>query len=202
MMDSDGISAWRNTERAALLARRKARPEELQQLTNERVDALLRHWLRPMLPTAIGFYWPIRGEVDLRPLARDLTGDGSTMALPVTTARDTPLLFRRWEPGAAMTEDAARIPCPGVESPIIRPMVLLVPLVGFDDRGFRLGYGGGYYDRTVATLDDRPVLVGIGHAESRLSTIFPQAHDIVMDYVVTEDAVWERTAEGLRAAAA
>jgi 5-formyltetrahydrofolate cyclo-ligase len=78
------------------------------------------------------------------------------------------------------------------DSPVLTPDLLLVPLVGFDPAGYRLGYGGGYYDRTLAAIQPRPLAIGIGFEQQALATIHPQPHDIPMDYIVTESRVARR----------
>lgn len=106
------------------------------------------------------------------------------------------LEFRLWWPGAPVRKGAFSLPMPdGTEQ--VTPDVVVMPPVGFDAHGFRLGYGGGYFDRTLAALDPAPLKVGVAYELSRLATIHPQPHDIPMDYVVTETAVYRRTTSGL-----
>ena len=133
----------------------------------------------------IGFYWPFRGECDLRPFMGRLYPQGITPALPVVVAKAQPLIFRTWRPDAAMTTGVWDIPIPD-GTPEVHPTLLLVPLVGFDDQRFRLGYGGGFYDRTLAGRDPQPVTWGIGLSCQRLPTIVPGPHDIAMDRIFTE----------------
>jgi 5-formyltetrahydrofolate cyclo-ligase len=137
---------------------------------------------------ALGFYWPFKGEFDPRPLARTLHRWGVRLALPVVIARAQPLIFREWSPGAPMTPGVWNLPVPTQGEPV-SPTVLLTPLVGFDGCGYRLGYGGGYYDRTLAAATPRPMAIGVGFEASRLETIHPQPHDIPMDMIVTEQEI-------------
>ena len=113
------------------------------------------------------------------------------MGLPTVVQPRTPLEFRRWTPGIEMEVGIYSIPFPKARD-LLQPELLLVPLVGFDAEGFRLGYGGGYYDRTIASFTKRPFALGIGFELSRLATIYPQDFDLAMDVIVTEAGPWRR----------
>jgi 5-formyltetrahydrofolate cyclo-ligase len=116
---------------------------------------------------------------------RSLHDLGVRLALPVVVERARPLVFREWWPGIRMVPGIWGIPVPA-EGDAVLPDALLAPLVGFDARGHRLGYGGGYYDRTLAALPERPLVIGVGFEPSGMETIHPQPHDIPMDLIVTE----------------
>jgi 5-formyltetrahydrofolate cyclo-ligase len=120
-----------------------------------------------------------------------LIARGLRAALPIVTQKQAPMSFRPWSPGAKMERGIWNIPVPA-EAVEITPDLVIAPLVGFDSDCYRLGYGGGYFDRTLAALPVRPVVAGIGYGQSRLETIHPQPHDITMDVVVTESAVLRR----------
>ena len=186
--DAADIRLWRKAERTVLLDRRVAMPESSRAAHSERITAALHEVLAPTGNTLVGFYWPFKREYDLRPVVRTLHADGVRLALPVVVAKARPLVFRLWHPGAAMVLGVWNIPYPAEGDPVL-PDVLLVPLLGFDRQGYRLGYGGGFYDRTVAAMPSRPRLIGIGFELGRLPTIHPQPHDIRMDLVVTERGV-------------
>lgn len=143
----------------------------------------------------LGAYWPIRGEPVLLPLMAELHADGVTVALPVVQGKDMPLLFRRWTPGTATVRGEWNIPVPGPDAPAVHPHILLVPLLGWDPAGYRLGHGGGYYDRTLAALEPRPFTIGVGLQAARLDTIFPQPHDVPLDVIATEAGVQVGRAE-------
>ena len=133
----------------------------------------------------IGFYWPFKGEYDPRALARSLRDRGARLCLPVVVERARPLAFREWWPGMRMAPGVWDIPVPD-EGDWVLPEVLLVPLLGFDGAGYRLGYGGGYYDRTLAAMPAKPLAIGIGYELLRLETIHPRPHDVPMDLSATE----------------
>lgn len=179
------VRAWRKAERARLIAVRAAVPKEERARRDLTITAHLRAAAPDLARRHVGFYWPFRGEYDPRPLARALHREGARLALPVVVQRGRPLEFRPWRPGIRMVPGIWNIPVPA-EGDAVLPDVLLIPLVGFDGRGFRLGHGGGYYDRTLAAMAPRPLAIGIGFESLRLPTIHPQAHDIPMDLIVTE----------------
>lgn len=140
----------------------------------------------------VGFCWPIRNEPDLRPLMQDWLAKGGPdfrALLPVVCGRDEPLRFRAWGPACRMEEDRYGIPSP-VEGDFLRPEALLIPVNAFDGAGYRLGYGGGFFDRTLASLDPTPLAIGVGYELARVDTIFPEEHDVRLDAVITEAGVW------------
>ncbi|HWL81978.1 MAG TPA: 5-formyltetrahydrofolate cyclo-ligase [Roseomonas sp.] len=181
------IRAWRKAQRASLIAQRLAVPRAQRAAWNEAITARLGELLRPEGPLrTIGFYWPFKGEYDPRPLMRALHGAGLRLALPVVVQRAEPLAFRAWWPGIRMVPGVWDIPVPA-ESEAVRPDAVVAPLVGFDARGYRLGYGGGYYDRTLAALPAPPLAIGVGFELSALGTIHPQPHDVPMDLIITPE---------------
>jgi len=191
--EGKGTTVWRRRKRAELLARRQTLAEDERRAIATRILARLET-LVPRLEGPLALYWPIRGEVDLRGFAERLAAAGMELALPVVLARDAPMEFWRWRPGAAMREGIWKIPVPAARGPL-RPRTVFLPLVGFDVAGHRLGYGGGCYDRTLAVLRPRPRLIGIGYGFSRLATIHPEPHDQRLDLVVTERGIERFPAE-------
>lgn len=178
------IKAWRKETRAAILAARTALPPTLRQ----GMTAALMERLHPLLREAegpISFYWPFRGEPDLRPLMRALAAEGIELALPVATKLGEPLTFRPWEPGCAMARGIWDIPIPATDLEIL-PRTILAPLVGFDAGLYRLGYGGGFFDRTLAAMKQPADVLGVGYAMFQLPSIKPQPHDIPMWRIVTD----------------
>jgi 5-formyltetrahydrofolate cyclo-ligase len=190
----DEIRPWRKTQRELLLRTRVDAGTEKRKGWSAVMEPAIRAILSERKPRSVGFYWPFKGEFDPRPLARELAAAGTTMALPTVVQPKNPLEFRRWTPGIEMEIGVYNIPFPK-QRDIVEPELLLIPLVGFDSEGFRLGYGGGYYDRTIASFAKRPFALGIGFELSRLATIYPQPHDLAMDTIVTEAGVW-RPVEG------
>jgi len=144
----------------------------------------------------VAFCWPIKNEYDARHFARTLRGLGALTALPVVTAPKSPLAFREWHPGVELAKGALDIPYP-LHSREIVPDAVLLPMNGWDSMGYRLGYGAGFFDRTLASLAKKPVVIGVSYEQARLDTIHPQAWDIPVDYLVTERGVYRRDPEGL-----
>lgn len=150
--------------------------------------ALERHLsalLRPLAPQTLAFCAPVRGEFDARPLASRLIGLGWHAAMPVVTAVDAPMHFHAWTPASVMGTDRYGISIPADGAAVI-PDIVLLPLLAFDAQGFRLGYGGGYFDRTLAAMVPRPQTIGVGFELARVPDIRPQAHDVRLDAIVTE----------------
>lgn len=184
------VARWRKAERARLLAERNRLPIAVRSA----IDAALKAHVEQLLAERFGGagglvvagYWPIQGEPDLRPLMAGLHRAGVTVALPVVETRAAPLIFRHWTPLTRMLRGVRDIPVPPPDAPALRPDIVLAPFVGWTEDGFRLGYGGGYYDRTLAALDPHPFAIGIGCESARLATIYPQLHDIPLDLILTE----------------
>ncbi len=179
------LAAWRRTMREELLARRMAVPPAVRRDWSLNISLMLLHALPVQSGSVVGICWPMKGEYDARPLMRLLRQQGVRSALPVVVQRNQPLIFRHWEPGVSMKKGVLGIAYPD-GTPQVVPNVLLVPLVGFGRAGDRLGYGGGYFDRTLAALEPQPLSVGVGFEVARVETTFPQAHDVLLDAIVTE----------------
>jgi len=179
------VRSWRKTQRAHLLERRREMPLDSHQRANEAILRVLRERLPPGSHGLVGCYWPFRREFDCLPYMRDVLGSGNRVALPVVVGRGQPLQFRCWTESAAMEAGVWNIPHPAEGEPVF-PSALVIPLVGFDDAGYRLGYGAGYYDLTITGFAARPLLVGVGFEMSRLPTIHPQRYDQPMDVIITE----------------
>jgi len=184
------VARWRRARRAALSAARDALGVRCRQVAGRAIAAHLRALLDARYDGARGrvlsAYWPIKGEPNLRPLMADLHGAGVTIALPVVETRAAPLVFRRWTPATRMVRGDWNIPVPPPEAEALTPDIALAPCLGWTAEGYRLGYGGGYFDRTLAALDPRPVTIGIALEAAWLDTIYPQPHDIALDVIVTE----------------
>jgi 5-formyltetrahydrofolate cyclo-ligase len=179
------VAAWRRQTRAALLDARRAMPLGAHRAASVAIMRGLTACLPPTAGVTTGCYWPVKREPDCLPYMREVLREGGRVALPVVVGRGMPLEFRLWTEDAKMEAGAWGIPHPADGPPVV-PDALVVPLVGFDEVGYRLGYGAGYYDVTLASLSPRPLAVGVGFEFSRLVTIHPQAHDMAMDVIVTE----------------
>jgi 5-formyltetrahydrofolate cyclo-ligase len=149
----------------------------------------------PVNPTVgrkiVSAFFPYKSEIDTRPLLGKLAGEGWTTCLPIVIALGEPLVFRRWLPGEPTIAGVWDIPRPTCDAPIVEPDVLLVPMMAFDARGFRLGYGGGFYDRTLELLrSKKPIIaIGVAYAAQEVDSVVHDAHDQALDYVLTEKGV-------------
>jgi 5,10-methenyltetrahydrofolate synthetase len=185
------VARFRKAERERLYALRRAVPVASRQVMEDAVAACLDTLDLPT-GTVVSGYWPIRGELDLRPWLGRAVARGVQVALPVVVGRDAPLVFRVWTPGTPMTRGAWNIPVPA-EGAEVTPDVVLAPLVGVDRAGYRLGNGGGYFDRTLAAISPREI-VGVGHDFARMDTIHPMPWDIPMRLVILGDGSVTRPA--------
>jgi 5-formyltetrahydrofolate cyclo-ligase len=195
-MDATTLKAWRKAERARLIAARVALAPSVLDSWRRRMDVTLERSFPGLARCRLAFCWPIKGEYDARHLARTLRSRGALTALPVVVAPRTPLIFREWHPGVDLAKGVMDIPYP-VGSAQIIPQAVLLPMNGWDPQGYRLGYGGGFFDRTLASLDKRPLTIGVTYEFAKMETIQPQSWDIPMDYVVTERGVYRRDPDGL-----
>jgi len=195
-MDPIALKAWRKAERERLIAARVAIAPSVLDSWRRRMDITLERSFPGLARCRLAFCWPIKGEYDARHLARTLRSRGALTALPVVVAPRSPLIFREWHPGVDMVNGVLDIPYP-VNSPEIIPQAVLLPMNGWDSQGYRLGYGGGFFDRTLASIEKRPLTIGVTYELAKLDSIKPQTWDIPMDYVVTERGVYRRDPEGL-----
>jgi 5-formyltetrahydrofolate cyclo-ligase len=186
--DWKGIQEWRKQTRRTLIAQRRELPRQDKLRCDSAISKALDELSSRLADRRVGFYWPLNGEVDLLPFMRRTVGKMREAALPVVIGKEQPLEFWRW---SARTKLCSRglwhIPSP-IERIVVNPDVLLVPLVGFDETGYRLGYGTGYYDRTLAAAPG-PLTIGIGYEMASLESIYPQPHDIPMELIVTERGI-------------
>jgi 5-formyltetrahydrofolate cyclo-ligase len=184
------IKAWRRVERERLIALRMAMSPAVRREAGSRITASLFEIVADQ-PGILGIYWPFRAEFDPRPLVDALAVSGPRVALPVVVDKQGPLEYRIWAPGEALTTGVWDIPIPEKRE-IAVPAMVLAPVVAFDRACYRLGYGGGYFDRTLAALNPCPLAVGIGFACQEIATIHPQPFDVPMDLVVTEAGIRRR----------
>lgn len=137
----------------------------------------------------VAAYWRIRDELDCQPILVRLMDSGRIVILPVVTGADEPLDLRVWEQGEALYEAGFGTLAPSEQAPRAEPDLVLMPLLGFDKHGTRLGYGGGYYDRTLAQMTKKPKLIGLAFAVQELDEIPREAHDVPLDAVITEQGI-------------
>jgi 5,10-methenyltetrahydrofolate synthetase len=180
------VQRWRRAERRRLIALRSAlsqdhRARQTAEITKS-LDGVLASLA--LASPVISGYWPIAAEPDLRPWMKAMRASGVQVALPVALKLGEPLVFRDWSPDAPMARGLYNIPYPA-DGEVVVPDIVLAPLIGFDAHCFRLGFGGGFFDRTLAALRPKPVAIGVGYAEAEIRTIYPQPHDVRMDWVVT-----------------
>ncbi|GLS17651.1 5-formyltetrahydrofolate cyclo-ligase [Labrys miyagiensis] len=179
------IFRWRRAERERLLALRIAIPADRRAADAECIAAHLDTLLPAVEGKVVSLYWPMRCEPDLRAWFAAILGRGAIGALPVVAEKNTPLVFHLWRPGEKLKRGFWNIPVPEKEE-AVTPDIALAPIVGFDAEGYRLGYGGGYFDRTLAVLPASRRVIGVGYSMLRIRTIYPLPHDIKMDAIVTE----------------
>lgn len=176
-------TGWRRVLRREMVARRAALCETEHAGLSARI---VEHLLAALpVPRIVAFCWPIKHEPDVRAVVERWAALGAQAALPVVVAADAPLAFRLWTDETPLAPDRYGIPTP-VAGDFVRPDLILLPLNGFDAAGYRLGYGGGYFDRTLAALSPRPLAVGVGFETNRLDSIRPEDHDQRLDWIVTE----------------
>ena len=180
--------------RKRLVDERLAMPDRIVRC--DMLQRVMRIWLFNRPDHVIGAYWPIKGEFDPLPALHRWKEDGELLdepqprriGLPVVDKLHGTLKFHAWFPGCPMEEDAYGIPKPK-DTPAFHPTLLLVPCVGYGPRGVRLGYGGGFYDRTLATLSPRPTTVGLAYSHGYVPWLAPEAHDVPLDAMLTDEGL-------------
>lgn len=185
------LRAWRKHLRETLIGQRMALSATELLAKRLAIDQHLESGFPDLARGVVAFCWPYQNEYDSRYLVRRLRGRGAVTALPVVVAAREPLIFREWHPGVRLVAGVYGIPYPE-SGPALTPNTALVPMTGFDGAGYRLGYGGGYFDRTLAVLAPRPLAIGIAFEIARIATIRPQPYDQPMDFVVTERGIYRR----------
>jgi len=190
-MTLEQLKAWRKAERERLIAARVALDAPTLEHHRQRIDRHLERAFPGLASAKLAFCWPIKAEYDARHLARTLRERGALTALPVVVAPRQPLVFREWHPGVELATGALDIPYP-VRSPEVVPNAVLLPMNGWDSAGYRLGYGAGFFDRTLVSRSEKPAIIGVTYEISRMETIHPQSWDVPVDWVVTERGVYRR----------
>lgn len=201
-MIEQALKGFRQALRERSIAAREAMDPAVRSALAARIRSRLAELIARVEPRRLGFCWPVRAEVDLRDLVGEwLARDALRVAaLPVVIGAGAPMTFRRWVPGCAMVPDAYGIDIPAAGETIV-PDCLVLPLVAFDDAGYRLGYGAGHFDRTIAAMaaaGAAPTLIGIGFELTRCPTIRPQPHDAPLDWLVTDAGIFARDGGSMR----
>ena len=181
------VRRWRKAERERLIAARLAVPAEIRAEMSARIADGLDRVIGEVANRTVSLYWPFRGEPDLRVWGVSVIERGGSTALPVVIEKARPLVFRTYRPGDRLDKGVWNIPIPAAGAEVV-PDIVIAPLVGFDPQNYRLGYGGGFFDRTLAALPGKPLVIGVGYSSQRIATIHPQPHDIAMDRIVTEQS--------------
>ena len=181
------IARWRKAERERLIQARLTIPADERTAMSSAITEELDAIVADVSGRTVSLYWPFRGEPDLRGWRATVVERGGRIALPVVVERSRPLVFRAYRPGDRLEKGVWNIPVPA-DGAEVTPDVIIAPVVGADSRNYRLGYGGGFFDRTLAALPGKRLVIGIGYEIARIPTIYPQPHDIPMDVIVTERA--------------
>ena len=195
-MDNSEQALEKKALRAALIEQRNNLPD--RRLSEDLLQRVMRIWLVGRPDIVIGAYWPIKGEFDPLPALHRWKEDGELLdqpeprriGLPVVNKETHSMTFHAWYPGCPMEEDAYGIPKPK-DTEIIVPTLVFAPCVGYGPGGYRLGYGGGFYDRMLASLTPKPFSVGLGFGMGFLPDLEPEAHDVPLDAILNDyGAVW------------
>ncbi|UVC13426.1 5-formyltetrahydrofolate cyclo-ligase [Mesorhizobium onobrychidis] len=185
LSDWTDVKRWRMAERERLIAARLAVLADVRKAMSQRIGESLDAVIGDIAGRMVSLYWPFRGEPDLRPWIASVNERGGRTALPVVVEKGQPLVFRAYTPGDRLEKGVWNIPIPA-EGDQVLPDIVISPIVGIDPGQYRLGYGGGFFDRTLAAMPFKPLVIGVGYELQRIATIYPQPHDIPMDRVVTE----------------
>jgi 5,10-methenyltetrahydrofolate synthetase len=180
------VARWRKAERERLIEARLAMTLDERKVGSARIAANATRAIGKVGSRIVSLYWPFRGEPDLRDWMLEIMDHGGRIALPVVIEKGKPLEFRLWAPGEPLERGVWNILVPSHRNVVV-PDVVIAPVVGFDAENYRLGYGGGFFDRTLAAAPKKPFVIGVGYGSSRITTIYPQPHDIKMDVIVTDE---------------
>jgi len=187
--------SFRRALRQQAIDRRLALSPEKYTELSAIICTLLQTRFPQLSKLRVGFCWPVNNEPDLRLLIQSwikMNASGFTALLPVVEAPGKPLAFREWTPASKMAFDRFGIPTP-TDGPFIIPEALLIPVNAFDNAGYRIGYGGGFFDRTLVSINPAPLAIGVGFELSRIDSVHPEPHDVRLDAMVSEAGVFTFT---------
>jgi 5,10-methenyltetrahydrofolate synthetase len=188
--EAKNIARWRKVERERLISGRLSLDAETRARYSASIAATLHRLVGRPRGRIVSTYWPFRGEPDLRSWLEQIDGRGGRTALPVVVAKHAPMEFRTWRRGDPLERGVWGIPYPS-GGEVVVPDIVIAPVVGYDVEGYRLGYGGGFFDRTLASLPKPAYAIGVGYARQAIPTIYPRPHDIPMNAIVTERGIQE-----------
>lgn len=186
MTEAETVEAAKASLRSAALRKRQAIGSSARADAARRAAELFFDTVQPEKGKCVSVYWPIRDELDSKPLLIRLMDEGYVVGLPVVVGPEEPLIFRRWEDGMPLYPAGLGTLEPGADAPEVVPEIMVMPLLGFDREGTRLGYGGAYYDRTLAAMSPRPLIVGYAFAAQEVERIPREPHDVGLDILITE----------------
>jgi len=188
-VDLDELTAAKAALRRPMRERRSAMAPAAPDAGSQ-VAALVAASFAPPSGSVVAGYWPMRDELDPRPTLSELSARGCRIALPMVVGKGEPLLFRAWDGDEPLQDGPYGTMQPGDDADVLEPLLLLVPMLAFDRAGRRLGYGGGFYDRTLAALRGRFAVqaIGIAYAEQEVEAVPAGPEDARLDGVVTERA--------------
>ena len=198
-MKHPDVVQWRKSERARLIKERLEISAGTRKSNSDRIAEYLDVAIGDVSGRIVSGYWPFRGEPDLREWLENLETRGGQCALPVVVEARAPLIFRIWRRGEKLERGVWDIPVPAAGQEVC-PDVVIAPIVGYDRLAYRLGYGGGFFDRTLAATPKRPLVIGVGYSDAAMPTIYPGQHDIPMDKIVTERGIFVPVAESAESA--
>jgi 5-formyltetrahydrofolate cyclo-ligase len=186
-MASSSLPEIKDRLRSEAFGRRDALDKDVRREAAQRIARRALDFPDLRTVTPVGGYWPIRSEVDPRPLMEALLGRGQDVAL--SQILHPHLSFRQWQPGDVLVKGGFGVREPGPDAPEVFPKALLVPLVAFDRRGGRIGYGKGHFDRAIAALEEKhPVLtIGLAYSVQEIDEVPIEPHDRLLDAIITED---------------
>lgn len=187
LKDRDPIAIRNDIRRQCLQAREELGTAE-RLLLSARIEQNLDAELQMRKPGRLAFCWPYRAEFDARPLVTRLLQQGWSACLPVVGDTPGPMFFRAWTPDTVMFADRHGIQTP-TEGEEVVPDLILLPFNAIDACGYRLGYGAGYFDRTLAAMQSRPFVIGVGFSLGVVASVYPQPHDIPVNCRVTETGI-------------
>ena len=188
MVPSSNLSGGKQALRQAAMRRRDDLAANLRGQAEMKIREFGIELLARLGASVVAGYHPFRSELDILPLLESLRAQGCNIALPHTPREEAPLIFRQWPAGSALRKGGFGIMEPGADMPQLEPDVVFVPLLSFDAAGHRLGYGGGYYDRTLKVIRRHRTVVAIGVAfdEQKTKTLLVEHHDQPLDWILTQ----------------